>query len=236
MASPRKYAVPGGVILTILLLLFLVLGLDLPILRPIAKEHPDITYCIERSFYWLLVAVLWVYAAQAEKQPLLIWEEKRYSVGTLISHIAALFFILMIILSFVNFFITPITHEQPSKVMHRMVDFLRNKKYLIVYTALTAGVTEELVIRGYLMPRLDLLFKDRLKLPAAASAYLAIFISSLLFGIAHFGYGTVKNVVDPFVIGLVLAIYYWKYRNINVAIIFHFLWDLGGLFLLTKLR
>jgi len=225
-SSPKPSAVLGGVLLAILILLILVSGIDTVVLRPIAAGHPAITYFIERSFYWLFVAVLWVYATKKEMQPLLIWKENKYSVGTHISHVFALFFIIMISITFINFFIIPLTREEPSKVLHHIVDFLRNNIFLLVFTALTAGVTEELIFRGYLQPRLELLLKN---------PYWAIFISSLIFGLAHFRYGTVKNVLDPFLIGLGLAIYYWRYRNIKVAIIFHFLWDLAGLLLLVKI-
>jgi len=223
--SPRSSVVLGGVSLAILILLILASGIDAPVLRSVATDHPDVAYFIQRSFYWLFVAVLWVYAAKKEKQPLLIWEENRYSIGTHISHVFALFFIILISVACINFFISPLIHEEPSKVLRRITDFLKANKFLLVYTALTAGVTEELIFRGYLQPRLEVLFKN---------PYWAIFISSLIFGLAHFRYGTVKNVVDPFVIGLGLAIYYWRYRNIKVAIIFHFLWDLAGLLLLTR--
>ncbi|MBN8854098.1 MAG: hypothetical protein BGO55_06880 [Sphingobacteriales bacterium 50-39] len=225
-SSPKPAAVLQGVLLAILILLILALGLDVPLLRPIATDHPAITYFIERSFYWLFIAVLWLYATKVEKQPLLIWEENKYSAGTHISHVFALFFIIMISVAFINFFLSPLTHEESSKVLHRIVDFLGKNLFLLVFTALTAGVTEELIFRGYLQPRLELLLKN---------PYWAIFISSLIFGLAHFRYGTVKNVVDPFIIGLGLAVYYWRYRNIKVAIIFHFLWDLAGLLLLVKI-
>jgi membrane protease YdiL (CAAX protease family) len=115
------------------------------------------------------------------------------------------------------------THKKESSVvLQRMINFFRENKFLMVYTALTAGVTEELIFRGYLLPRLEMLLKN---------SYLAILISSLIFGLAHYGYGTIQNMLDPFVIGLVLATYYWRYRNIKVTIIFHFLWDLVGLIL-----
>ncbi|HVU54487.1 MAG TPA: CPBP family intramembrane glutamic endopeptidase [Puia sp.] len=222
---PKPSTILGGVLLALLILAILILGLDNFLLKPIAAGQPAIAYFIERSFYWLFVLVLWAYATRVEKQPLLIWEEERYSVGTQISHLMALFFIIMISVNFINFFVSPLTHDESSKVLDRIVDFLRAHKFLLSYTALTAGVTEELIFRGYLQPRLEVLLKN---------PYWAIFISSLIFGLAHFGYGTVKNVLDPFLIGLALAIYYQRYRNIKVAILFHFLWDMAGLFLLTR--
>jgi len=224
-SSPQQTKTLRGVLLAILILLILASGIDLIVLRPIAG-HPALIVFVERCFYWLFVAVLWLYAVKEEKQPLLIWKENKYSIGTHISHLLALFFIIMISVNLFNFSIPFLRHEAPSKLVPRLVDFFRKNPFLLVFTVLTAGVTEELIFRGYLQPRLELLLKN---------PYWAIFISSLMFGLAHFRYGTVKNVVDPFLIGLGLAIYYWRYRNIKVAMIFHFLWDLLGLLYLIKL-
>jgi len=226
IATPKPAVVLGGVALAILILLILASGIDLVLLRPIAAEHKALTVFIERCFYWLFVAVLWLYATKKEKQPLLIWKENKYSIGTHISHLFALFFIIMISINLINFLIPFLRHEPPSKLAPRLAIFFRKYPFLLVFTALTAGVTEELVFRGYLQPRLELLFKN---------PYWAIFISSLIFGLAHIMYGTVKNVIDPFFIGLGLAIYYWRYRNIKVAMVFHFLWDLLGLLYLIKI-
>jgi membrane protease YdiL (CAAX protease family) len=222
---PKPAALLGGVLLTILILIVLSTGIDAFALRPLAPDHPDLFFFIERSLYWVFVAVLWLYAAKREKQPLLIWKEASYSAGTLLSHLFALFFIISISIACLSFFISRMSHEGPSKLLFKIAGFLRNNKFLLVYTALTAGVTEELIFRGYLQTRLQLLLKN---------PFWAIFISSLIFGLAHFRYGTIKNMAGPFIIGLGLAIYYWRYRNIKVAITFHFLWDLAGLLLLIR--
>jgi hypothetical protein len=89
----------------------------------------------------------------------------------------------------------------------------------------TAGVTEELIFRVYLLQRLELLLKN---------SYLAIFISTVLFALLHISYGTISNVTGPFIIGLVFAIHYWKYRNIKFIIIFHFIWDLLTFYFLFR--
>jgi len=225
-SSPIQAKTLGGVLLTILILVILASGIDLMLLRPIVAGHLALTVFIERCFYWLFVAVLWLYATKEEKQPLLIWKENKYSIGTHISHLFALFFIIMISINLINFLIPFLRHEPPSKLAPRLAIFFRKYPFLLVFTALTAGVTEELVFRGYLQPRLELLFKN---------PYWAIVISSLIFGLAHIMYGTVKNVIDPFFIGLGLAIYYWRYRNIKVAMVFHFLWDLLGLLFVMKI-
>src|SRR5579872_4387593 len=126
-SSPKlgSSVVLGGILVALLILLALALGLDTPLLRPMATDHPDLTYFIQRSFYWLFIAVLWIYSKKKEKQPLLIWKENKYSVGTHLSHLVALFFIILISVALINLFISPLTHETPSKVLHKIVNFLR---------------------------------------------------------------------------------------------------------------
>lgn len=97
----------------------------------------------------------------------------------------------------------------------------------MVFTALTAGVTEEFIFRGYLQPRLTVIFKN---------PYAAIILSSLLFGLLHFKYGTLANVIGPIFIGLIFSLYYWKYRNLTVLILCHFLWDLISLLILINTK
>ncbi|HEY8969505.1 MAG TPA: CPBP family intramembrane glutamic endopeptidase, partial [Puia sp.] len=167
-SSPQQTKTLRGVLLAILILLILASGIDLIVLRPIAG-HPALIVFIERCFYWLFVAVLWLYAVKEEKQPLLIWKENKYSIGTHISHLFALFFIIMISVDLINFLIPLLRHEGSSKLVPRLVDFFRKNPFLLVFTVLTAGVTEELIFRGYLQPRLELLLKN---------PYWAIFISS----------------------------------------------------------
>jgi len=96
------------------------------------------------------------------------------------------------------------------------MDVFKSNYWLMTFTCITAGITEELVFRAYLMPRIQALVKG---------PYVAIIGSSIVFGLFHIGYGTVMNVVGPFVIGIIFSIYYYNYRNIRVLILSHFLWD-----------
>jgi hypothetical protein len=89
-------------------------------------------------------------------------------------------------------------------------------KILMLFTCLTAAFTEELMFRGYLLPRLQVLF---------GKPWIAIIVSSLLFGLAHAGYLNFNSVFLPFLLGIAFAVYYYKYRNIAVLIVAHFLID-----------
>ena len=179
-----------------------------------------IVFFVSRMLYWLSLGLLWFYAVKIEKENLLIWKERKYkfliyplSVIVLFLVLFAGGFIIQILLSFTHY-------NSHSNTLHEIVTILQQNKFLLIFTTFTAGVVEELIMRGYMQPRLEIIFKN---------PYEAIIISSLLFGLLHYKYGTLVNVVGPVFIGMVFAFYYWKYRNIKVLIICHFLWDLVSL-------
>lgn len=80
----------------------------------------------------------------------------------------------------------------------------------------TAGFCEELIFRGYLIPRLQLYFKD---------IRYAIIISALLFSFGHLGYQTMYYVFYTLAFGILAGYFYHKYHNIKILIIAHFLLD-----------
>lgn len=173
-------------------------------------------FFISRIFFWICLLAMYVYAVKVEKQPFLLWTEKKYSFGYyLVSVIAVLLILLagMLILSGIELSLGLL---KKSAKLNGMLSILRQNPWMVVFTCLTAGVTEELVFRGYLIPRLQLFSK---------SHYPPLIISSILFGAAHIGYGNIAQVLGPIFIGFIFALYYQKYRNIKVLIICHFLWD-----------
>ncbi|PTT27373.1 hypothetical protein DBR28_17325, partial [Chryseobacterium sp. HMWF028] len=69
---------------------------------------------------------------------------------------------------------------------------------------------------GYIQPRIEKLYN---------SPFLGIAVSAVLFGILHSTYGTIGQVVIPFFIGVVFAVFYKLYSNIKILIICHFMID-----------
>ena len=114
-----------------------------------------------------------------------------------------------------------LSHE--SSKLKKLGELFRNNYWLLIFTSLTAGVTEELLFRAYLIPRLQLFFKK---------PYMSAILSSVIFGLLHFGFGTAINVLGPIVIGIIFSFHYLKYRNIKILIICHFIWDCLILFLM----
>jgi membrane protease YdiL (CAAX protease family) len=50
------------------------------------------------------------------------------------------------------------------------------KKLLLVFTCLTAGITEEIIFRGYLLPRLEILLKNKNLSVIISSLFLDLYI------------------------------------------------------------
>ncbi len=182
---------------------------------------------LSRLALWLSFAVLCFYSFKIEQQPLLLWKDRTYSVKyymlsiiVILTAVAIGFFLIAVV-----FKLAGISVNNHSKRLETMVLIFKRNKFLMVFSALTAGITEELIFRGYLIPRLQLFFKQ---------AYLPIFLSALFFGLMHISYGTLMQVLGPFYLGLLFGIYYYKYRNIKVLIICHFLWDLFALIAKTR--
>ncbi|RZJ49415.1 MAG: CPBP family intramembrane metalloprotease [Flavobacterium sp.] len=215
IAQKNNQSIIIGCIL-IILLLFLFPFAAASISSLFSLQKTSAAY-LSRFTFWLGLLGIWLYALKVENQKLLIWEEKKYNIS---------FYIISIILIFLTLFIGVISIqvlfkllglENRSLLLQKMIQFLKHRYLLLFFTALTAGVVEELVFRGYLQPRLTKIFKN---------PHIAIFISCSLFALMHYKYGTVINVVGPFFIGLVFAYFYWKYQNIKILIFCHFLWDL----------
>lgn len=174
------------------------------------------TLLISRIAIWLALGLLFVYAREIEKQPVLLWEEKKYSVGYYFLSVMVTLLAVVAVLIVFSIIWTLLGFKKDSDSLNKIIDLFRHNHFLVLLTCLTAGITEELVFRAYIMPRLQLLFNK---------TYISIFVSSVIFGLIHFGYGTALNVVGPFIIGLVFALHYYKYRNIKILMICHFLWD-----------
>ena len=177
---------------------------------------------VTRLIFWLVLGITFLYARQVEKQRLLLWEERPYSFPLYLASVFGIFGAIIVLLLFTAILLRVLGVPQHSAKLDELMNFFRDDPFLMIFTCLTAGFVEELLFRGYLLPRMALLFN---------SSIAAVIVSSVLFGLMHFGYGTIINMVGPFVIGLVFAIYYWKFRNIKVLIFCHFAWDLMALLL-----
>jgi membrane protease YdiL (CAAX protease family) len=205
-----KAKIIGGIILAVIF----------PLVAGIVLARFHINY-IDRVFYsrfiyWGDVLLLLFYAFKIEHQPLLIWKERAPDVMFLIGSV-----VLLYLLGIAAGFIANIPHllgwPENNQMLKKVTAVMKNHSLLLVFTALTAGVTEELIFRGYVLTRLSLLFKNW---------YVPVIISSVLFSLLHYGYWSLRELIFTFLIGVIYSVYYQKYRNIKALIIVHFLVDL----------
>jgi hypothetical protein len=179
------------------------------------------TYWISRIEIWMILFIAYLFSLKVEKTKFLWWpEQKRKPLFYLISLV-----ILLVAVLFVGFSITMIGKNlglvRNSNVMNQMTQIMCENKFLLLFTCLTAGFTEEFIFRGFLLPRFKFLFNN---------ATVSIILSSLLFGLAHIQYFDIIQILIPFGIGLIFSIFYNKYRCLSVLIVCHFLVDLISLY------
>lgn len=96
----------------------------------------------------------------------------------------------------------------------------KQDKKVWTYVSWTAGLTEEILYRGFLIFALSALFP-------ALSIWGMIILSSILFGLAH-TYQGFRNVVRTSLIGFFFAILYIGIDSILPLIVLHFLVDYVG--------
>jgi membrane protease YdiL (CAAX protease family) len=169
-----------------------------------------------RIIIWGTLPLLYQYAHNVEDRPFLLWKEKKQNIYVYIAAIGVLFAFSTIALSISSIPRRLGFHDNYTVLKHWDI-LLKQNKPMLVFVCLTAGVTEELLIRGYVYPRLCLLFK---------SGYIPVIVSALMFSYWHLGYENLGECIFTFLFGLTSALCYQKYRNIKILMIFHFLYDL----------
>lgn len=96
----------------------------------------------------------------------------------------------------------------------------KEDKRVWTYVSWTAGITEEIIYRGFLIFALTQLFPS-------FSVWMVLILSSLLFGLAH-TYQGFLNVIKTSLFGLFFAILYMGLDSIVPLMILHFLIDYVG--------
>lgn len=218
LSRKQKAVTVTGIVLAVLLPFALALLLSLSIRMGYAER-----VLLSRFIFWAEILLLMLYTAKAEHRKLLIWDEKKVDFAFFLVSVVAMYF-----LSWVCALVAGIPrllgwHENDA-VFKRIILLFVNRQWLMLFTAVTAGVTEELIFRGYILTRLSLLIKNR---------YLPVIISAFLFGAIHFSYRSLREVIFAFLIGIMFGVHYQKYRNIKVLIAAHFAIDIINLLIAT---
>lgn len=223
MSLNGKYA--SGILLTFVLLAAAMLYI-FPIVNMMTgtAEITSEKFFYSRMVLWLVAISVFLYSLVIERKRFLLWKEKPYSVLFYIGAVISLYFICLFGGAFLNALVKISTHEKTSIQLMRLALIFKNNYPLIIITCLTAGVVEELLMRGYMQPRIEKIYSNQ---------YFGILIPAVLFGILHSTYGTVGQVLVPFFIGAVFAVFYKRYSNIKILIICHFMYDFVSLMVMN---
>ncbi|MDB5118267.1 MAG: family intrarane metalloprotease [Mucilaginibacter sp.] len=210
--TDRRYR--ALIVLGIILPFFLYVFLSYMFLS--SNESLESRLIISRLIIWGVFGLLFLYAYQAEVQQFLLWGESKYNFSFYIKAIIALY-----LLGYVMGIIAHIPvwfgfHENKD-VLLKMAIVMKQHPLFMYFTAITAGITEELIFRGYMLSRLSLLFKQK---------YLPIVISAMLFAVVHLAYKNPIQLVYTFLLGLLYGAFYQKYRNIKILIGVHSMVDI----------
>lgn len=210
-----------GIVLTFVLLAAVMLY-AFPVISTITgtKGITSNNFLLSRMAIWFVLGLVFLYNLFIEKQPFLLKTERKYTVLFYIKAIIGLYLTCIIGGTFLNILIRFFVHEQMSSKLLQLTSLFKNDYFLITFTCFTAGAVEELLMRGYIQPRIEKIYNS----PAAG-----VIASAILFGILHSTYGTIGQVVIPFFIGAVFAIFYKHYSNIKILIICHFIIDFVSL-------
>lgn len=103
---------------------------------------------------------------------------------------------------------------------HQLMQLLRGLSIpQLIAVALTAGVGEELLFRGWLMQFLT----GEMANCTQQEIFFGILVSSLVFGFAH--PMSVSYVIVATLMGVILGTLYWYYDNLLVPIVAHWIYD-----------
>jgi len=218
--KPNNTILLGGIVLTFSLLILF----DFLLGRLQMAYYDRLFY--SRFIYWGIVVVLLFYTFKIERQSLLLWKEENNNIGFFLLSVFLLY-LSSIGAAFVSAIPVLLGEHENDAMMKKIIAAITGHQAMIFFLALTAGVTEELIFRGYLLTRLSQWFKNEVA---------AVIVSSLLFAALHYKYGSLRELIFTFFIGVIFCIYYTKYRNIKAIIVTHFLIDYINMNLATHLK
>lgn len=124
----------------------------------IFKSHSIYSLFTNELYTWFILLVVYMYAIKIEKRSLLIYPESKLQLKQSIKSIFKLLLSLIGISFLIGIGIKLSGIKNDTICIQQLVPILRQYKIMIPVIALTAGIVEELVIRGYLFPRFEELF------------------------------------------------------------------------------
>ena len=169
--------------------------------------------------FWIFLGLMFLVALKIEKTDFLLWEESNkkwyFYVISVISIFAGAVIVGILVPIIFKALQIPITQN----VLESTTNYYCENKFLLLFGCLTAGVVEEFIYRGYLMPRIEVFLKQK---------WVVIVLSAIIFGAAHISNLSIIGVVVPTFIGLIFSYHYYRFRNITSLVIAHFLIDFAS--------
>ena len=110
-------------------------------------------------------------------------------------------------------------YEESNPLAERIVEIVKGNLFLLFLIPVISSISEETFYRGIIQ---NLLQKK--------IGVYSIFITSIIFAIAHLEYKTIFQFLMPFLFGILLGFLMYKFKNIFAPISAHFFYNFLSLF------
>lgn len=197
-------------------------GILLPILLyPLLSEFLPATLdfaariFFSRVLIWAILGLMFLYARKGEMQNFFLWDEQDHNFWFYPASIIGCY-MLAIAAGYISTIPAWLGYHEDNYLLTKMLSAMHKIPPLIYFGAITAGITEEFIFRGYILSRLSVLLKNK---------HVAVIISALIFGFIHLGYKSLREFIFAVLLGLIFGYHYQKYRNIKVLVATHFMVD-----------
>ncbi|HRF79019.1 MAG TPA: CPBP family intramembrane metalloprotease [Flavobacteriales bacterium] len=166
---------------------------------------------------WVAALLVALYARRVEGRGVLLWAERPPKLKFTAVAVIALLVMLGVFLTILSVLWRQLASPEPSGMqgLEKFAPLMSNG--VLVFSAFTAGITEEFLFRGYMLPRV---------VELTGRNWMAILLTSLFFGLAHYRQDDLKAMVFPMLIGVAFSLFYVQYRSILVLMICHVTIDL----------
>ncbi|MBC7081290.1 MAG: CPBP family intramembrane metalloprotease [Thermoplasmatales archaeon] len=111
-------------------------------------------------------------------------------------------------------FLTIIGYEESNPLAEKIVEIVKRNSFLLFLIPIISSISEETFYRGVIQ---NLLQKKM--------GIYSIFLTSLIFAIAHIEYKTIFQILMPFLFALLLGFLMYKFKNIFAPISAHFFYN-----------
>ncbi|RLF42590.1 MAG: hypothetical protein DRN18_02165 [Thermoplasmata archaeon] len=213
-------------IIPIILLLFFILTFYIrPLVSPSYTQETEITEfsmiinSLITLFLLISIPLSWLYLIDGKKTEDVLdyLKIRKENLGLAIVYGIIGFSFVIFVLMLFGIYIKTSGEEYDNPLVKEIARTLSIPS--IVFIALAQSSGEEVFFRGFLMEKLSL----------NGNYHIGIFLSSLLFGLAHLSYNQIYQVILPIAIGVIFGYMVAKSKNLLSSIIPHASYNLISL-------